>query len=304
MNEPLAPMKTLPNMVWIGFDWKSAELFMLALFSGDQNLMEAIKSKDIHRGVGSMVTGKSPESISDLEREVYKTGTYALIYSSFDFDTAKKAIRRELPHITAAQLDNFELQYRATFSVLLNWVAKAQRDWFMEGGQVHYYLGALRNLPYPEHFKYSPENVGKNKQARVAINTYGQNSIGLMMKQFYSGLKRNRFLRANTAQHIPIFDAAYMLANTEHLGKILEELNVLATPIISHNGNQVRMRADWKYSTTSWGEMKHLELDPSTEDSEPIVYTFNDTDFTWYKENQIPVVEVSKFNPFSVGAAS
>lgn len=69
-----------PGMIFVGLDYKSAEVFTLAAYSNDPNLLEAIYASDTHRFVASFIYDKPMEDITDEERQAGKMSVFLIVY--------------------------------------------------------------------------------------------------------------------------------------------------------------------------------------------------------------------------------
>jgi len=162
--------------------------------------------------------------------------------------------------LDADYLEEMLNKYAETFFMLFEWVNKTVLDWYDDAGYVTYFMGAKKHIPVPEYLKRDIEKLAGNKSGRTAINTYGQNSTGLLLKFVYSEMWEDEIIREHTCQHIPIFDAMYMLVDLEHVHEVVQRIDYYATPVLEHDGFQMRMGTDWKASMISWGDMKDIEI--------------------------------------------
>lgn len=260
----------VPSKVWIGFDWKQAELVFLALFSKDSRLKEALESGDVHRYVASQVFEVDQDKVTAEQRNLAKTVSFGLIYSGFNIHTTVVNIRRDHQELDEDYIEEVLNSYSGTFISLFEWANKAVLDWYDNDGVVSYFMGAQKHIPVPEYLKRDLEKLANHKTGRVSINTYGQNSVGLLLKFVYSLMYRDEIVRACTSQQVPIFDSMNMLCDISHLYEVVQRVERYATPILRHNEFEMRMRTDWKSSLYSWGEMKSIELPEFI--IEPIIY--------------------------------
>jgi len=288
---------TLPKQVWLGFDWSQAELYALTLFSQDQVLKDALYSQDVHRYVIHRLYDIPMEAVSSKQRDLAKIISYALIYSGFDLDTTRAIVfRKSNGTLDMAAIDEALQRYQQEFSGLFDWVGQALNDWFQHGGEVRYLLGARKVIRFPDYQKPDLDSLRRSRHGRVAINTYGQNSIGLLLKWAYAQIYRDPFLREHTTQHIPVFDAMSMLVTTEHLAEVQQRLADIVTPVLRFNGYEIQMKAEWKLGVESWGQSKTLDL-PGRSDNPRIL--------EWSVPNRAeptlpPLTATVDVNPFSI----
>jgi DNA polymerase I-like protein with 3'-5' exonuclease and polymerase domains len=264
-------IKEYPEKIWIGWDWAQAEMYFLALFSKDSALKEALYSQDFHKYVASLVDDVSIDEVGAEQREMAKTLSYNLIYSGFNIGITRANILKKRLDLTEDKISEALEKYQEVFFCLFGFVKKAVVDWFQNLGYMSYFLGAKKFIPVPAYFKCEPNKMLNSKEGRLCINTYGQNSVGLLLKCVYSNMFRNTVVREHTFQHIPIFDSMNFLVDTKYLDSVMRIVNEYATPVIEHDNFEIRMKVSWKLSTKSWGELKRIEI-PEIPDNEAIIY--------------------------------
>lgn len=288
---------TLPQQVWLGFDWSQAELYALTLFSQDQVLKDALYSSDVHRYVIHRLYDVPMEEVTSKQRDLAKIISYALIYSGFDLDTTRAIVfRKSNGTLGMDAIDDALQRYQQEFHGLFDWVGTALVDWFQHAGEVRYLFGARKVIHYPDYQKPDLDSLRRSRHGRVAINTYGQNSIGLLLKWVYAQIYRDPFLRQNTTQHIPVFDAMSMLVTTAHLGEVHARLNQFVTPVLRYNGFEIQMKAEWKLGLESWGKSHTLNLPGQAAD--PITIEW---DVPNREEPTLPPLTATvNVNPFSI----
>ena len=210
----------------------------------------------------------SVADVTSEQREHAKTLQYTLIYSGFDFGTTVFLMLKKLKGaLTEDEIKEALRRYNEEFFLLNEWISIALKDWYDNEGLVRYFLGATKRIEVPYYLKWDDEEpeksinkMRKNQSGRVAINTYGQNSVGLLLKCIYSAMLQDDLIRENTKQHIPIFDAIYMLVRKEHESEISQRIVWMASPIIRHDDFEMQMKLEWKRSEESWGAMAQVDL--------------------------------------------
>ena len=280
------PPSELPEWSWFAFDWSQAELFKLYLFSGDDNLKRALLSSDVHRYVAARMFGIAENQVTKIQRDAAKTFQYALIYSGFDLHTAAAIIMTKNSDLEKTFVDETLQKYAATFNDLFKWVGDTLFDWYDNNGTVTYLLGAKKTIPVSSYLKRDLPRLRSDKGGRTAINTYGQNSVGLLLKVVYSQMLADSDIRENTRQHIPLFDAMYMLVRTSELGRVAKKINRLARVVLQFEGRSIQMAAEYSTSTVSWGD---LEKTPYSENPE------DPLELKW----KMPEVPADNLTPFS-----
>lgn len=277
----------VPAEAWVSFDWSQAEVYKLALFSQDHVLYHALSSQDFHGFVAKSVFPDVPENCPidliktaypDL-RELAKTLTFAFIYSSFDIKVAAAIVMSERPDMDEAVVVAALEKYIATFRIAFDWVQTALATWAQGDQTVTYAFGGRKWLECPPYLK--PESYGSHQSGRTAINTYGQNSVGLLLKHTMAHLAKQEAFPQHTTEYIPVFDALYFKCSTTHLAEVMKELHHAVTPVLSlHPENHwykegafsIQMKAEFKVSCKSWGEVQTVKCPES--DLAPLSYTF------------------------------
>lgn len=290
----------LPGWMWLSWDWAQAELYMLCLFSQDTVLRDALYSKDVHRYVIFRMYGKPMEDVTEQERDLAKIISYALIYSGFDFDSTISNVVKKAPWLTREQVVAALQKYVEEFHMLFDWTGRALLDWYDAEGNVAYLYGQRKKILFPDYLKREDGPLRRNTQGRVAINTYGQNSVGLLLKMFLAKLRADAYLHQNTRQHIPLFDAhSCQVKTTEVLG-VQRQLHHLATPILRLNGFEIRMKADWKASLTSWGDLKKIPVPAGVDQINPWVLEWSAEPLAVAPPEAIQDADLehNPFNPF------
>jgi len=253
--------KTYPTKIWLSFDWKQAEMYFLCLFSKDSVLKQALYSQDFHSYVASLLDNISIEDVNPTNREIAKAISFNLIYSGFNAKITMANILKKRPDLDEDQVSDMLDKYQSTFFCLFNWVKKSVLDWRDNAGYMTYFMGAKKFIPVPKYVTADcdPDKLLYTKQGRLCINTFGQNSVGLLLKSVCSKIFSNALLREKTTQYIPLFDSLSFLADTENLDYILRAVDEYATPIITHDGFEISMKVDWSISDKSWGDLKKFE---------------------------------------------
>lgn len=256
-----------PYRTWFGFDWSRAELFMLYVFSGDEVLKEALLSADFHQYTASRIYMCDLESVTPEQRNIAKTLIFALIYSGFDFQTTLFNALNDDNKLKREDVEYALQRIQTEYNTLFNWVGVALRSWYESDGNVHYLMGAYKHVEVSEWLKPDLEKLKKDKNGRVAINTYGQNSVGLLLKRAYSKIYRDSVLRASTHCHIPMFDAMYMHVDTNRLLEVSKRMAQVVNVTLRHMGREITMEAEFNSSVRSWGAMLPVEVPVRVEGS-------------------------------------
>lgn len=295
----LPPQTSISTKIWLSFDWKQAELFAGALFSRCEGLKQALLSADFHRTVASWAFGVPPEVISKEQREIAKMASYAWIYSAGDINATTANVLAKAPHLKRPDVEDFLRKYMAAFPEFFQWIDQALYDWYDNGGMVHYLWGAPKRILPPDYLKRDIEGLRRSRQGRVAINTFGQNSVGLLLKACIDQIARDDFLQNRVTQLIPMFDALYLCIPTHDAAEALSRLHRLASPVLRLNDFEIQFSPDWKGSVHSWGELRDLptELLPAKIE-DPWVVAWEAPKPSLQADLAAPVPQSADVNPF------
>lgn len=289
----------LPEKIWLSFDWAQAELYALCLFSKDEALKSALLSQDVHRYVIHRLYDISMDDVSPEQRNLSKLLSFSLIYSGFDLDTCRSIVfKRSGGTLEMDQIDAALTRYQEEFHGLFDWVTDALMRWHQSGGEVRYLFGARKLIRYPDYLKADLTALRKSRSGRVAINTYGQNSVGLLLKYVLASIYRDSFLRETTSQYIPIFDALAMLVQTQHVGIVHKHLNRIATPILRFEGFEIQMKAEWKIGIESWGQSHLINYVPPN--SDPIILEWEPFQASASSSEPLSTDSQNILNPFCI----
>jgi len=238
-------------------------------------LQKALESGDVHTAVADW-TFELGGNVEEIYRDLAKMESYAFIYSGFNVSTTRTNLIDEMSHLDPAMIDRGLQRYQEVFSRLFEWAREASLKWFHNDGAISYFLNAQRSIPVPGWMKPDADKIMGHKSGRTAINAYGQQSVGLLCKCVLHHMLKSDLVRTNIDQVLPLFDAIYMLCDVDKVHAITQEMEKFATPILRFEGREIRMKADWKASTESWGAVKHIDIEPTPE-QDAHVYEWEDT---------------------------
>jgi hypothetical protein len=118
-------------------------------------------------------------------------------------------------------------------------------------------------IMFPDYLKPEEDALRRSTDGRTALNTYGQNSVGLLLKCYLAEIAKVPMLRQVIKQHLPLFDACTHLVRTDMLSEIQAHLHYLATPVLRRDDFEIQMRVEWKASLRSWGDMSPIPDPPA-----------------------------------------
>lgn len=158
-----------PDHYLVSCDFKQVELRILAYLAKQEDLIELCKDYniDIHRAIGSIISGKEIWEISDEERKDFKTVNFGVVYKMSEFGLAK---RRKGPAYTKADLLK-ALQDIINFYAGLNKVNELQiktEENILRYCQAKTLFGRIR--PFPELRDPNIDPAKKQSLIRSANN--------------------------------------------------------------------------------------------------------------------------------------
>lgn len=154
----------------IAFDYSQIELRVMAVFSGDQNMLEAFKNdRDIHTETAKAIFGL--DSVTPEERSRAKAINFGIIYGMSSYGLAKQV------GISNDEAKSFIQRYFESFpgiaQYMHNVVEEAQGT-----GYVKTFSGRMRKIP-----TINSKNFREKEQAkRMAINTPIQGTAADILK--------------------------------------------------------------------------------------------------------------------------
>lgn len=232
---------------WVKFDWRQAEVRILAALSGDKGLIEALSTGDYHRAVYSRMSGVAFEDVTPTQRESSKVITYSILYSGGN----AWHVAQELG-ISEEEAAGHVRKYFEIFPVLGQYLS-AIRYKAAQTFHVRSYMNRLRRL----------EGGDARKAMDQACNAMGQQSCGTLLK---IALMRMHHLHLGEHQLmsgfdevIPVFDACYYLLDERvPLDKHIEVIRQYIEVEVQGEAT-VKLEAEFEEGT-SWGELMPFQV--------------------------------------------
>lgn len=170
------------NRDFWGPDFSQVELRMIAYLAGETQLIELAKdpSNDIHRIIGSLITGKEMWEITPAERNVGKRRNFGVVYLISAMGLAAQIFgagyTKENVEFCQKQLDDFYTKFkRINRYIKMNGV-KVQRDGYMETKWFH------RRRNFPEIFDPDLEPRKRASIIRMSNNVPVQGTSADLLK--------------------------------------------------------------------------------------------------------------------------
>lgn len=165
-----------------GPDFSQVELRMIAYLAGETQLIELAKDprNDIHRIIGSLITGKEMWEITPEERSVGKRRNFGVVYLISAMGLAAQIFgagyTKENVEFCQKQLDDFYSKFkRINRYIKMNGV-KVQRDGYMETAWFH------RRRNFPEIFDPDLEPRKRASIIRMSNNVPVQGTAADLLK--------------------------------------------------------------------------------------------------------------------------
>ena len=161
-----------PGWVLVSADYSQIELRIMAHLSRDPVLLEAFrKNIDVHRDTAARLFGKTPEAVTDRERNLAKTVNFGILYGQGPFGLARTLGISSSEASTFIR--NYKAQYAGVVAYLDRTLVTARRS-----GYVTTLLNRRRFLPGLK-FKSAAARAAAE---RLAINTPIQGSAADLIK--------------------------------------------------------------------------------------------------------------------------
>lgn len=159
----IGPIKTVFRSRHVGgkiglCDLSQAELRIVALLSGDDLLLEALLSDDVHREIASRVFELPPDQISSAQRKKSKGVTFGLLYGGGDEGLAERV------GVPVAEVTQVKEKIFGVFKRMNAWILK-QHEIAKRTGENVTVFGRIRDL------RGLIRNEGFRSASRKATNT-------------------------------------------------------------------------------------------------------------------------------------
>lgn len=160
------------NYLLASADYSQIELFLLAEFSKDPNLVEAFNSgEDVHIRTASLIFDKKAEDVTKEERKIGKTINFSIIYG-------QGALRlSENLEISRKDAANFISIYFTKYSQVKKYMEEIKEN-CRKKGFVETYWGRIRSIPEI----YDNNKMRQANGERMAVNTTIQGSAADLIK--------------------------------------------------------------------------------------------------------------------------
>ncbi len=148
-NEVRKGFISAPRHKWIACDYSQIEMRVLALLSGDENLIEMFRlEKDVHSGVASFVFGVPENKVTPDMRRQAKVINFGIVYGM-----GVNALRANLES-TREEAQIFYDNYFKAFPKIRNYFEKVKKEAMQKGytetlfGRRRYFPGLKSRIPY------------------------------------------------------------------------------------------------------------------------------------------------------------
>jgi len=156
---------------WVSIDFKSEELFIPTMISGEPVWMEAFEeNKDIHKQTAIRIFGE--ENYDKNKRQMAKACNFGILYGMNHYSLAERF------NMEIKEAEQFINNYKRNLSTLFAWANRHKKK-AKKTGTAYTYFGRPRRLAYYlNHDSYSMRSFGQ----RSAVNTTIQGSGADILK--------------------------------------------------------------------------------------------------------------------------
>ena len=149
-----------PDCYLLQIDYSQIELRVMAIFSGDKNLLQYFKDgEDIHKMIAAKIHKKDAVDVTKEERTAAKRIVFGLCYGQ-----GARGLSEELG-INEIEAQDFLNKFFTEFPSVKRWINKT-RNTAESKGQVETLFGRIRRLPDAQ----LDDNMLKSRAIRQAIN--------------------------------------------------------------------------------------------------------------------------------------
>lgn len=195
------------------WDFKSAEVYVAASFSGDEDLLGAIRSgEDMHRSVASMVFNKPPEEISSDERTYAKRTTFGIFYG-----ISPKGLSEQI-NASEAIAKDIMMKYLGRFPRLASWL-KDQQKRAMQQGYITTPFGRKRRLPQVWGTDRNAIGEAMRQAVNMPIQATASDLNILLLLHMHEHINKEKAWLINS-----IHDAGELMVHESYIGVALSHL--------------------------------------------------------------------------------
>ena len=178
-----------PGHYMIELDFSQIEVRIMAMASGDENLLDYFrKGLDVHRSIASKTIGIPLEKVSDDQRTGAKATVFGLCYGQGPQGLAKKL------WISIQAAERLFASFFGEFQAVDRWIKKTQNQ-AAKTGQVETLFGRIRRLP--DAMLKDERDSYRNRAMRQVINAPIQGTavdmFYMKMAELWFALKKGGF---------------------------------------------------------------------------------------------------------------
>jgi DNA polymerase-1 len=179
-REVRSSFEAAPGNVLLSADYSQVELRVLAHIADEPVLREIfLRGEDVHTATASQVFGKSPETLTPMDRSKAKMINYGIVYGLSDYGLADRL------NIPREEAKAFIDAYLERFSKVAEFMQRTIEQ-ATEQGHVTTLYGRRRQIPELKARNWQVRTLGE----RLAVNTVVQGTSADVMKLAMIGVHR------------------------------------------------------------------------------------------------------------------
>lgn len=239
-----------PDSYLLQIDYSQIELRVMAIFSGDKNLLQYFKDgEDIHKMIAAKIHKKDALEVSKEERTAAKRIVFGLCYGQ-----GARGLSEELG-IDEMEAQDFLNKFFAEFPAVKRWINKT-RDTAETKGQVETLFGRIRRLPDAQ----LQDHMLKSRAIRQAINMPIQGTaadiLAYKLSELWKFLKEKSL---NTKMVLTVHDSIVLNVPEDEVDYV-----ICASKLIMEDFDfkwiKIPITCEMEIGK-SWGELKPIDND-------------------------------------------
>lgn len=237
-----------PGMTLVCVDYKGAEALLVGAYSQDWGYVDKLLAgADTHRELASLFFDKAQADVSEVERAIAKTLTYASFYMA-SVPTLTIHMNKDA-HRTGVTLTQREVeQYRGIIlqeHPLEAWWERTKRELARTGGILRNALGYRRIFHAPD----------EHKRCKDGLSFYPQSTVACLMNEAWSEIADRVVLIGNRELRHQIHDEIMMQARPDEVPDLVRTVRPLLERTFTVHERSIYIPTEWKVGEV-WGTME------------------------------------------------
>jgi len=163
-------------------DYNQIELRLMAIMSGDSNLINDFKHKiDVHSMTASKIFGVKPEDVTSLQRRTAKAVNFGIIYGISEFGLAKNI------NCSVKEAKEFIAKYFELYPQIKEYM-NSSIEYAKENGYTKSYFNRIRHIPELKSDNHMVRMFGERIALNMPLQGTASDIIKMAMIKVYNSL--------------------------------------------------------------------------------------------------------------------